>query len=101
MYGCVKNKSLVKLGTQQALFPIVPDNAADRLGHALLDGKCHASAVINKLAVEARIVLGRRREAGVRAGRALTLPPVRRVHDYRLGEVIRRPSAYRERRRYL
>jgi hypothetical protein len=67
------NKRLMKLGPQQALFPVVPDNAPDGLGHALLDGKVHARAVVDELGVDGGIVPGGRWEAH-RAARLGRLP---------------------------
>ncbi len=51
------NEGLMKLGPQQALFPVVPDDAPDGLGHALLDGKVQARAVVDKLGVDSGVVL--------------------------------------------
>ncbi len=86
------NKGLVKLGAQQALFPVIPDNAADGLGDALLDGKVHAGAVVDKLGVDGGVVLAGRREADgavARLGGSLRLGRLARggrVHDDGPGE---------------
>ena len=81
------NKGLVKLGAQQAFFPVVAHDAADGLGQALLDGKVHAGAVVDKLGVHARVVLHRRRKARRRRLLRLAgLPAARRVHDDGLRE---------------
>jgi hypothetical protein len=76
----------VKLGAQQALFPVVPDNAPNGLRQALLDGKVHARAVVDKLGINASMVLNRRREAhGLGLLLGLTcLPRGGGVHDDRL-----------------
>lgn len=84
------NECLMKLGAQQAFLPVIADDAADGLRQALLDGKVHARAVVDKLGIEARMVQGRRREAGGARRVRLLLLGLRRlalggwVHDVRL-----------------
>lgn len=53
----------MELGAQKTFFPVVAHSPPDGLGQALLDSKGHARAIVGKLWVDARIVLGRRREA--------------------------------------
>jgi hypothetical protein len=73
----------MKLGTEQALFPVVPNNAADSLRDALLDGKIHARAIVEKLWVDGRIVLGGRGEAHGAGALLVLLPRAGWVHDNR------------------
>lgn len=62
---------------------MVPDDAPDGLGHALLDGKVHARAVVDELGVDGCVVSGGRRKAHCAAclGRLTWLPRGGRVHD--------------------
>lgn len=80
------NESLMKLGPQQTLFPVVPDYAADGLGHALLDGKVQARAVVDKLGVDGGVVLRWRGKAhgAARLRHLAWFPRPWRVHDDRL-----------------
>lgn len=74
----------MKLRAQEAFLPVVADNSSNGLGEALLDGEGETGAVVDKLIVDAGVVLGWRREAGsARARRLLRLarPPSGRVHD--------------------
>ena len=77
------NKRLMKLRPQQTLLPMVPHDPPDRLGHALLDGKVQARAVVDKLGVDGGVVLrGRGKPHGAARLRRLGgLPRPWRVHD--------------------